>query len=324
MTNPLLLHYIFDGKGGGENLLDKNINLFFSKKNFCWIHVDANNPIDVHNFFIKHKLEIDPIILNALLAEETRPRIEKNGDEALLILRGVNLNENELPEDMVSIRLWVTNNKIISARYRKLKAIGDIEDSIKSQKGPRNTGEFIFMLINALFTRIEPSVLNLDEETDLIEEQILDNPDIKLREKIINIRKKAIKFRRYMAPQRDVITKLCTYRFTWLTDLHLRYLQESNNNIIRYVEDLDAIRERAQIVKDEIANFLTDKMNKNLYILSVLTAIFLPLGFLTGLMGVNIAGMPGTQYLHAFWVFSFLLLIIVTIQILIFKKLKWF
>jgi len=288
------------------------------------MHVDASRPIDVKNFFIKHKLEIDPIILNALLAEETRPRIEKNGDEALIILRGVNLNENELPEDMVSIRLWVTKNKIISARYRKLKAIGDIEESIKSKKGPKNSGEFIFMLINALFTRIEPSVINLDEETDLIEEQILDNPDIKLRESIINIRKKAIKFRRYMAPQRDVTTKLCTSNFTWLNDLHLRHLQESNNNIIRYVEDLDAIRERAQIVKDEIANFLTDKMNKNLYILSVLTAIFLPLGFLTGLMGVNIAGMPGTQYLYAFWVFSFLLLIIVTIQILIFKKLKWF
>lgn len=324
MSNPLLLHYIFDGKGGGENLSNKDINLFFNKKNFCWMHVDASNPIDVQNFFIKNKLEIDPIILNALLAEETRPRIETNGDEALLILRGVNLNENELPEDMVSIRLWVTKNKIISARYRKLKAIGDIENSIKYKEGPRNSGEFIFMLINALFTRIEPSVLNLDEETDLIEEQILDNPDIKLRESIINIRKKAIKFRRYMAPQRDVITKLCTSNFTWLNDLHLRHLQESNNNIIRYVEDLDAIRERAQIVKDEIANFLTDKMNKNLYILSVLTAIFLPLGFLTGLMGVNIAGMPGTQYLYAFWVFSFLLLIIVTIQILIFKKLKWF
>jgi len=127
-----------------------------------------------------------------------------------------------------------------------------------------------------------------------------------------------------MAPQRDVITKLCTFKFSWLNDLHLRHLQESNNNIIRYVEDLDAIRERAQIVKDEIANFLTDKMNKNLYILYVLTAIFLPLGFLTGLMGVNIAGMPGTQCLYAFWVFSFLLVIILTIQILIFKKLKWF
>ena len=60
------------------------------------------------------------------------------------------------------------------------------------------------MLINTLFTRIEPSVLNLDEETDLIEEQILDNPDIKLRESIINIRKKAIKFRRYMAPQKEM------------------------------------------------------------------------------------------------------------------------
>ena len=120
------------------------------------MHVDASRPIDVKNFFIKHKLEIDPIILNALLTEETRPRIEKNGDEALIILRGVNLNDNELPEDMVSIRLWITKNKIISARYRKLKAIGDIEDSIKSKKGPKNSGEFVFMLINALFNRIEP------------------------------------------------------------------------------------------------------------------------------------------------------------------------
>lgn len=65
MSNPLRLNYIFDGKGGGENLSNKDINLFFNKKNFCWMHVDASNPIDVQNFFIKNKLEIDPIILNA-------------------------------------------------------------------------------------------------------------------------------------------------------------------------------------------------------------------------------------------------------------------
>ena len=324
MSKAILSYYKFDYKGGGKIILGNDISTFFEDNTFSWIHLDANNSKDVKNLFIKHSINIDPIILNALLAEETRPRMEKNGDAALIILRGVNLNEDELPEDMVSIRLWITGKKIISARYRKLKAIGDIEENIKLKNGPKNVGDFIYILINALFARIEPSLLKLDDETDLVEEKILDNPDIKLRETIINIRKRAIKFRRYMAPQRDVITKLCTSNFTWLNDLHLRYLQESNNNIIRYVEDLDAIRERAQIVKDEIANFLTDKMNKNLYILSVLTAIFLPLGFLTGLMGVNIAGMPGTQNLYAFWVFSFLLLIIVTIQILIFKKLKWF
>ena len=57
MTNPLLLHYIFDGKGGGENLLDKNINLFFNKKNFCWIHVDASKPIEFKTFLLKASLK---------------------------------------------------------------------------------------------------------------------------------------------------------------------------------------------------------------------------------------------------------------------------
>lgn len=324
MSNPLLLYYKFDNKGGANLVLDKNISSFFKDQYFSWIHLDANDSKSVKNFFINQDINIDDIVLNAFLAEETRPRMEKIGDSALIILRGVNLNENELPEDMVSIRVWITGNKVITARYRKLKAIGDIEDNINLKKGPKNVGDFIYMLTNALFARIEPILLKLDNETDLVEEKILDNPDIKLRESIISIRKKAIKFRRYMAPQREVISQLCVANFTWLNDLHLRHLQESYNNMIKYVEDLDAIRERSQIVKDEIANFLADRMNKNLYILSVLTAIFLPLGFLTGLMGVNIAGMPGTQDPHAFWFFSFILLIIINIQIWIFKKLKWF
>ena len=324
MSNPILSYYIFDNKGGGKIILDNDIASFFEDEAFSWIHLDANNSEDIKDLFIKNSITVDPIILEALLAEETRPRIEINGNTALIILRGVNLNESELPEDMVSIRLWITENKIISARYRKLKAIGDIEENIKLNKGPKNVGDFVCMLINALFKRIEPSLIKLDDETDLVEEKILDNADIKLREAIINIRKKAIKFRRYMAPQREVISQLCVSNFTWISNLQLRHLQESNNNMIKYVEDLDAIRERSQIVKDEIANFLSDKMNKNLYILSVLTAIFLPLGFLTGLMGINIAGMPGTEYPNAFWFFSLLLLIITTIQVWIFKKLKWF
>ena len=92
----------------------------------------------------------------------------------------------------------------------------------------------------------------------------------------------------------------------------------------RYVEDLDAIRERSQIVKDELANILADKLNKNMYVLSVIAAIFLPLGFLTGLLGINLGGMPGAENPDAFWVFSGLLVAVVSLQIWIFKKLDWF
>lgn len=55
-----------------------------------------------------------------------------------------------------------------------------------------------------------------------------------------------------------------------------------------------------------------------------ITAIFLPLGFLTGLFGINIGGMPGVDNNMAFALFSFGLFIIVFIQVLLFKLFKWF
>lgn len=86
--------------------------------------------------------------------------------------------------------------------------------------------------------------------------------------------------------------------------IHRRQLHENQDRLTRYVEDLDAVRERAQIVKDELANALTNKMNRNTYVLSIVAAIFLPLGFLTGLLGINVGGIPGVDNDAAFWVVS--------------------
>ena len=61
-------------------------------------------------------------------------------------------------------------------------------------------------------------------------------------------------------------------------------------------------------------------MNKNLYLLSVIAAVFLPLGFLTGLLGINVGGVPGVDDPSAFWIFSGFLSVVVALQILLFKR----
>ncbi|MFT7528788.1 MAG: zinc transporter, partial [Arenicella sp.] len=81
--------------------------------------------------------------------------------------------------------------------------------------------------------------------------------------------------------------------------------------------------ERSQIIKDDLVNALSDRLNRNLYVLSVITAIFLPLGFLTGLFGINIGGMPGVDNNMAFSIFSIGLIVVVFIQIILFKLFKW-
>ena len=267
---------------------------------------------------------LDPLTLDALFAEETRPRILEFVTGTLLILRGVNLNADAEPEDMVSIRLWSDGSRIISVRKRRLKAVTDLRERIEAGVGPHNAGDFITQLTSRLFERMEPVFTELDELLDDAEERVMEAADTKYRSQITDIRKQAIVFRRYIAPQRDVIAALRVSDMPWLSELHKRRLQESLDRVIRYIEDIDTIRERAQIVKDELTNALSDKMNKNLYLLSVIAAVFLPLGFLTGLLGINVGGVPGVDDPSAFWVFSGFLSVVVALQILLFKRWKWF
>lgn len=323
MSDHILMAYEFDGKGGGEKLTGQAISDQIKSKSLAWVHMDANHP-DTRTWLDKEVDYLDPLIIEELLAEETRPRMTQVKDGVLLVLRGVNLNENSDPEDMVSVRLWIDKSRIISVRKRKLKAVSDIEERLLEGKGPKDSGDFVNMLVSRLFIRMEPVLSTLDDETDDIEEKVLENADTALRESIIHVRKQAIVFRRYMAPQRDAIGQLIMSDISWFKEIQRRHLQESFNRITRYVEDLDAVRERAQIVKDELANILADRLNKNMYVLSVIAAIFLPLGFLTGLLGINVGGIPGADNNDAFLIFCSGLFVITMLQVLIFKKLKWF
>lgn len=311
------------GDGSGKTLTGKDITEEIKSHDLAWVHLDMAHP-DTRTWLQSEVSYLDPLIIDALLADETRPRIVEYDNGMLMILRGMNLNENEQPEDMVSIRLWVDESRIISLRRRRLKAVSDIRDLLATGTGPKDSGDFISMLSAHLFKRMEPVLTSLDENLDDIEELIMESPEPSERQAITALRKQAIIFRRYIAPQRDVMMHLRTSDQSWLSTAHKRRIQENLDRVIRYLEDLDSIRERAQVIKDELANALSDRLNKNLYILSVISAIFLPLGFFTGLMGINIGGMPGVADDNAFWIFCTALIAIVACQVAIFKKLKWF
>ena len=322
-NDHILMAYRLDKKGGAQAIDTKNITDQITGDSLIWLHLQSDNKNSV-KLLKKKELGLESLVVEALLADETRPRIAEFDNGTLIILRGVNLNEDSDPEDMVSIRLWIDNKKIISVRKRKLKAVLDIEEKLKAGKGPTGPGDFICTLISNLFNRVQPFISSLDDKIDDIEENIIDSAESKQREIIISLRKQAIMFKRYMSPQKDVVNHLKNSGLKWLKANDKRHLQESFDQVTRYIEDLDAIREKLQIIKDELMNSLTEKLNKNTYVISIIATIFLPLGFLTGVFGVNLAGIPGTDNPVSFWIFNSILLLILVLQIFLFKKFRWF
>lgn len=320
--NGILGAYELKQDGSGQSLSGAQVSRLIKDDQLAWVHLDGTS-LESRVWIQQEITYLDHIIIDALLAEETRPRILEFQEGVLMILRGVNLNDNAQPEDMVSIRLWADEHRIISIERKPLKVVADIQQSIKNDKGPRDTGEFITRLVTRLIERMETFLSDIADELDLIEESLINGDHTLQRQELSSIRKKALIYRRYIAPQRDVLAYLKSVDIEWFKSEHKRKIQESHDKVLRYLEELDMIRERAQIVKEEILATISDRMNKNMYVLSMVTAVFLPLGFLTGLFGINIGGMPGVDSNLAFTVFCVVIVILVISQLIFFRWKRW-
>jgi len=320
-NNGLIFAFALDGSGGGIQLGLDGVKKWHPEDGSLWVHMDYTG--SAARDWLQHHSEIEPVIVEALTAEETRPRSLVHKGGMLVILRGVNLNPGKDPEDMVSIRFWIDSNRIVTLRHRRVMAVDDIRQAVEAGNGPVSSGEFLEELANRLVERMGGVISDVDDTVDALEDEVIVEQTYELRQKISNIRRAAISMRRYLAPQRDVMAHLHHEKVDWLNDTDRMRLREVADRTTRYVEDLDAIRDRATVTQEELNSRLAEQMNKTMYVLSIVAGIFLPLGLLTGLLGINVGGIPGTENHWAFAIFCGLLLIVAVMQIWLFKRKKW-
>ena len=308
-----------DSDGHAKPITDQEYDLVPDEQSsYRWIHLDLNDP----KIKVWAAEKLPEIAASALVQSETRPRCDALGDGMILNLRGVNLNPEASPEDMVSLRLWVTSNCIISARLRKVWAIDAIRQGALSGRAPVTVGAFLAELAHGLSKRIEGVSLELEEKTDDLEEMALGGHKVQ-PETVAALRQTVIKMRRFLNPQREALDALANWTGALIEETALVLIRETCNRSRRSVEALDATRERLSVIQDHIDADRAQALTRNGYLLSVVAAIFLPLGFLTGLFGVNVGGMPGVEAPYAFWTLTVASAVTGILLYFVFKLSKW-
>ncbi|MFO7582254.1 zinc transporter ZntB [Guyparkeria sp.] len=253
---------------------------------------------------------VDELVADSLLAEDTRPRVVEHDNGLLLILRGVNLNAGKRPEDMISLRLWFDGEQLISTSRYPLRTVDELVRQLEEGTGPATLAELLMELVEGLAERTDELIESIEEEVDELEAALLDGADRELRDRIGQIRRTIIVIRRYLAPQRDALARLSTINRPLLADLDRGRIREQADALTRLVEDLDMARERGGMIHEQLLTRLSDQLNTRMYLLSIVAAIFLPLGFITGLFGINVGGMPWVETDMGFWWVMLLILAI--------------
>jgi len=267
---------------------------------------------------------LDLAVAETLMSSESRPRFSPMETGTLMAWRGVNLNAKEDPEDMVALRLWRDDHRLITTIRRELKSVSELAYNFEKSRGPNSLSELMVELGDRMISRIGEMVSEFEEQMGVLEDQVIEDSSAKLRSELSQLRRKVIGIRRYMAPQKEALMRFSLERLTWMQQTDRSELREVVDRMTRELEDLEALRERAVVAQEELQNRLSEQLNSRMYVLSIITAIFLPLGFLTGMFGINIGGMPGVENPQAFRYFAWLIVILIVVQVVIFKWRKWF
>jgi zinc transporter len=265
---------------------------------FVWLHLDDASAEELA--FLKME-DIPDVAANALVATETRPRCDRIEDGAIVNLRGPAAAALDDSDRLVSVRMWVRRGKVNSVTRRPLSATAEVTRQMEAGR-ILDPGDLVAGFARAISKQLDPEVAQLGDTLDDYESELDDPRAIyRLRSAIARIRSDSIAYRRFVAPNRDALVTLSELDFLWLAEEDRLHIREAADRFARMTEELEAVRERAALLHEQITDLRGEQMEARALFISVVAFIFLPLTFVTGLLGMNVEGIPYAQEPWAFW-----------------------
>ncbi|SDR27292.1 CorA family divalent cation transporter [Pseudovibrio sp. Tun.PSC04-5.I4] len=293
-------------------------NYEFEKGDFYWAYLQR---IAARNQDFLEAAGLDSCDIEELLAREVRPHCHVRAKGAFIAINAF----NELPEkesgDMECVHVWIDATKIICIWHESLDVFTSLVESFKARVPPESPAAFWARLVLAIAERAEDMVEALRDRIDHLEDVVLETGDHPWESELAQVRRLATIIRRSMLVHLDTLRNFEIEDFSWVDRVNKRRVREAGDRALRIAEEMDAIRERAEIIHDQIMFKRTQATNRYMLMLAAIAAVFLPLSFVTGLLGINVGGIPGSNDPIAFTVVT---AILVGAGVGLFVIIRWF
>jgi len=263
-----------------------------------WIHLATNNA--EAQAWLADKAGLGDYLVDALTAAETRPRCDAVGEGAYVNLRG-RISERAQGDDaLASVRIWAKAGRVISVTRKPLVAMEQVIAAVEAGEVD-DPGDLITEFAVAITEDLDPEVGDLGDQLDDCEADLDADRVFQLRRTVTKVRVAAIQYRRFLAPQRAALEKLATLPGDWLEDDDRLHLAAAADRAARMAEELEAIRERSALTHEALTDLRAEQIDQRSLVIAVVAMVFLHLAFITGLLGMNVKGIP---YADRTWAFD--------------------
>ncbi len=279
-----------------------------------------------------HRLEMEDV-----LSGHQRPKVEESDDHLFLVSRFIGYGpDEEISDDQVSVFLF--RNHVISIQDNTNDYFQPVKDRLEQNKGIiRKSGcSYLgYALMDSIVDNYFPFLEKMGTYLDDLEDNLLTNPDRYSLQNIQNSKRKLILFRRAAWAEREKLNELMRNQSPLFSDTARRYLRDTYDHTIQVMDIIDSYREITASLMDIYLSSVSNRMNKVMKVLTIISTIFIPLTFIVGVYGMNFVyrdELTGEVYkwnmpeLHAPYGYAAVLgamVIIVIGQIYFFHKKGW-
>ncbi|MCB1199339.1 MAG: magnesium transporter CorA family protein [Leptospiraceae bacterium] len=286
-----------------------------------WVHLEPKNEAEL--VYMLEKYNVHPLTIEDVFSISGRVKLEKFSAYIFITLRGFHLEGRQLITK--NFHFLIRKNTIITicAEYRE--TIHQIIENWDKRKAMMRKGlEFVLhqildietdntlaivYRIDSLFDRYEESVMEFSHESDVI-------TVFELRLLLLNIRK-------VIYLQRDVLDELAKVNRKFFRGDSAAFFRDVRDHMIKILETVDSVTQSINSTLEAHLTLSSRRTNEIIRILTIMTAIMMPMTIVTGVYGMNFDWMPFLRSTAGFWISMLFMGLIATIMLMYFRVKKW-
>ncbi|OZI63357.1 CorA family divalent cation transporter [Bordetella genomosp. 11] len=289
---------------------------------FTWMHLKTADS-RIHEW-LEHARDIPEAARRFLAGRDDRPRLHISDDGVYGLLVDLKMEADGQDEEKGVLHFFLDGTRLITVRTRALRSTDRLRRLIEEGTDYGCTLDLLAGLLQCLHEGFLEKLEALTDEVDDIEASVLSDRQQADRSALSAVRRQLAEFRRHINPERNILGRLCTLGHDWADSDARDRVAQVIDALHGLAGTIDALYERAKLLQEEIASQMAEQMNRNLMVLSVLTALLMPGTLLSGIFGMNMADVPGLQAPGAFWWVLSLMGLLGLGMLLLLRKLKLF
>ena len=298
---------------------------FKDKKSVTWINIDGLHDVEVIAKIGEH-FNLHPLLQEDVLNTKHRPKLEEYDDCLFLMLKALNVDEeqDEILSEQMSFVLGP--NWVISFQEKKGDVFDGLRQRIKENKGTIRQKSVDYLLYRLIDTVVDHYFLVTEYVSDStidLEERVFIDPDEDALREIHRMKKGLVNLRKTTGPLREAILSLYKDGNKLIKESTRRYLQDVYEHIIQTNETIESQRDTVASIMDLYMTGVSNKMNQVMKVLTVIATIFIPLTFIAGIYGMNFDNMPELHWKSGYFMVWGIMGIVALFMLYFFKRKKW-